>query len=571
MNVSSGAIYLCALLISTVGSAADLKQSRFTQVINDVKVLELTTKQTKKASVNEVFNLPDVIRTGPGSRAELVAEDRTITRIGANSIFSFDPSNRTISLEKGSLLFQAPKGKGGGTIRTTSAAASVLGTTMIIAATDDGGFKVLLLEGSGRVTLPNGKSVTLKPGQMIFVLPNGEGFSPVITFGLGEQVEGSLLVNGFDNELPSMNLINLQITKQNKLIANGRAVDTGLLVGDHATPQGVQVIDPSLLQELFEQVSHAGGPTGPGPDPVPPIDPPIDPPVDPVVPPIQFDLIIGSALLDNDDLQYNPNFGHFMQGNNVLVDAETVDMSMAAGDPTLYIDVLNIMQFADNASHSTTFLGGGSFQFPQAHVVGEGSVDELFLSAGDFIFPNEFTLIFDGNYFSLNDLNDMNLSSTSENGLRIENPTPEGSLILWAAGNLTLSGNVRISADSLALIAGNNIAINGSYLGFYSAHLAAENRLTLRDVGFSGSAGFISMSAKTIVLENILFPSGSFVYLLSEFGQLASNPNTGAAVVPGMVNFVRDVYYGSTANPAQNEVGNNIFIGSPNSEVSRLR
>jgi len=62
----------------------------------------------------------------------LVAQDETVTRVGANTIFSFDPANRTIDLKQGSLLFHSPHGKGGGTIHTGSATASVLGTTLIV-------------------------------------------------------------------------------------------------------------------------------------------------------------------------------------------------------------------------------------------------------------------------------------------------------------------------------------------------------------------------------------------------------------------------------------------------------
>src|SRR4051812_45085717 len=89
--------------------AADLKESKFTQVVNDVKVIAAADKTQKAATVNEMFKMPDMILTGPASRAELVAEDKTITRVGANTIFSFDAATRTIGLEKGTLLFHSPK------------------------------------------------------------------------------------------------------------------------------------------------------------------------------------------------------------------------------------------------------------------------------------------------------------------------------------------------------------------------------------------------------------------------------------------------------------------------------
>src|ERR1044071_6615627 len=118
------------LLPAFSSRAIDLKQSKFTQVVNDVQIISGADKSAKAASLNDLFKVPDILRTGPNSRAELIAEDQTITRVGANTVFSFDPAKRTIDLEKGSVLFHSPTGKGGGTIQTGSATASVLGTTI---------------------------------------------------------------------------------------------------------------------------------------------------------------------------------------------------------------------------------------------------------------------------------------------------------------------------------------------------------------------------------------------------------------------------------------------------------
>ena len=183
--------------------AIDLKQSKLTQVVNDVQIISAADKSTKAATVDAVFKVPDILRTGPNSRAELVAEDQTITRVGANTVFAFDPANRTIDLQKGSLLFHSPKGKGGGTIQTGSATASVLGTTIVVTTTPDGGFKLLVLEGEAEIKFLNGLLQRLKAGQMTFILPGG-GMSPIIMFRLDNNTKGSKLVNGFRNSLPSL-------------------------------------------------------------------------------------------------------------------------------------------------------------------------------------------------------------------------------------------------------------------------------------------------------------------------------------------------------------------------------
>jgi hypothetical protein len=151
----------------------------------------------------------------------MVAEDQTITRVGANTLFSFEPNERVINLREGSVLFQSPSGKGGGTIRTAAATASVLGTTIIVVATKDGGFKLLVLEGRGQLRMPSGKRTILHGGQLIVVLPGAQEPGPVLNFLLQDEVETSLLVGGFNRPLPSWDKILAQILKQEQDIAGG--------------------------------------------------------------------------------------------------------------------------------------------------------------------------------------------------------------------------------------------------------------------------------------------------------------------------------------------------------------
>ena len=209
---------LSCVLAAVSAHATDLKQSKVTQVVNDVQIISAADQKEKAATVNDLFDMPDILRTGPASRAELVAADQTITRVGANTIFSFDPANRTIDLKQGSLLFHSPHGKGGGTIHTGSATASVLGTTLIIVTTKNGGLKVIALEGEVEVKFLNGLKQKLNPGQMTFVLPGANQLAPVIVFRLDELTANSLLIKGFTQPLSPLPLIQNQINQQLKQI-----------------------------------------------------------------------------------------------------------------------------------------------------------------------------------------------------------------------------------------------------------------------------------------------------------------------------------------------------------------
>jgi hypothetical protein len=260
------------VLVRFSGAAAPLTRSTYTEIIRDVNTLSAAGNGSP-AKVSDVLKAPDRVRTGPESRAELTAPDQTITRVGANTVFSFADNGRTLNLEQGNVLFHAPKGLGGGTIKSGGAAAAVLGTTIIASATVDGGFKVILLEGRGTATLPNGQSVTLHAGQMVFVLPGGKGFSAVLDINLGKLVAGSLLVNGFSHNLSSLPLIQAAIKQQNSKIASGNAVDTGLPPDNfgglgYGTYQNA--VHPPLSAQQFTSLSatlpfaanQTGGPGG---------------------------------------------------------------------------------------------------------------------------------------------------------------------------------------------------------------------------------------------------------------------------------------------------------------------
>lgn len=244
----AGLLCLCATAF-----AAPLTESTFTEVVKDVNVVAASTKAAQPASLNETVHAPDLVRTGPESRAELTAPDQTITRIGANTVFSFEPTGREINLEKGNVLFHSPAGKGGGSIRSGGAAAAVLGTTLIVSSTGTGGFKVILLEGHGTVTLPNGKSATLHAGQLVFILPGQTRFGPVLQINLGRLVAGSLLVNGFSHPLPSLGLIERAIGLQNEQLNQGGLKDTGVSPENfnHGAGNGSDTIDNNTYQNLI--------------------------------------------------------------------------------------------------------------------------------------------------------------------------------------------------------------------------------------------------------------------------------------------------------------------------------
>ena len=248
------------MLVRFSGAAAPLTESTFTEIIRDVNTLS-AGGNAAPAKVSGVLRTPDRVRTGAESRADLTAPDQTITRAGANTVFSFTDSGRTLNLEQGNLLFHAPKGLGGGTIKSDGAAAAVLGTTLVVSATANGGFKVILLEGKGTVTLPGGTSAMLHAGQLVFVLPGGT-LSSVLDINLGKLVAGSQLISGFSHPLVSLPLIQAAIDHQNSQLASGKATDTGVsadhFAGSQPPGNGLNSIDPGTYQVAAPPPLSAG-------------------------------------------------------------------------------------------------------------------------------------------------------------------------------------------------------------------------------------------------------------------------------------------------------------------------
>jgi|GEM_PF-1753846 len=245
----------------------ELTESVIIEKINEVDVLTGKDLKAHPAEQGELFQIPDFLQTGRSSRARLEADDGTVTRVGSNTLFSFEGSDRTINLKRGSLLFHSPEGRGGGRVVTASATASVVGTTIIVAATANGGFKVLVLEGVAMITYPDNTVRMLKAGQMTFVQPpeagspgggNG-GKGPVMNFDLEALTEGSTLVNGFDTPLASLPKIDTEVAAQNKEIDDGglRKTNTFILHSEGDEVIGLDLNDLNELTEVAQQAARA--------------------------------------------------------------------------------------------------------------------------------------------------------------------------------------------------------------------------------------------------------------------------------------------------------------------------
>jgi hypothetical protein len=209
-------------------NAASTNEARVTRVKNHVQ-LEDSKDAARRASVNDVVHEETVVRTGDGSRGELTFSDETVVRLAAHTVFDFNRGTRGLNLKEGAVLVQAPKGARGATIRAGGVAALVAGTTVMIEY-HPGVYKVLVLEGTGRLYRPGhlGDSILVVPGQMVIGNPDAAVSEPV-DVDIGRFLKTSRFITDFP-PLRSEKAIVAESQKQQREKSNKTLVGTNLVI-----------------------------------------------------------------------------------------------------------------------------------------------------------------------------------------------------------------------------------------------------------------------------------------------------------------------------------------------------
>lgn len=190
------AVFIAAGAVSLVGFVfgAEKREARVTQIVHDVRVVP-SKASARPAAINDAISSGTGVRTGSDSRSELTFGDLSITRLGANTVFSFDQGARNINLSSGAVLICVPPEAGSVRISTPAVSAAITGGIAMAESHKDSWIKVIIIEGQGVVTLKaNGKSLTLHAGQMITLPPGAREFTKVLNINLKKLTDKSLLV-----------------------------------------------------------------------------------------------------------------------------------------------------------------------------------------------------------------------------------------------------------------------------------------------------------------------------------------------------------------------------------------
>lgn len=198
-------IVLFAIGAGTFLVAAQKREARVTAIIKDVRLMT-SRAGARPASINDSVTEDTGVRTGAESRAELTFADETLTRLGANTVFSFGAGAKEFDLASGAMLLAVPKSAGTVRVHTAGATAAVSGFTALFAVD-----RMLLLEGEANIRFKDlpGEVCHLESGQMM-IWPKHRTHCPqVYNFDVGKTVKTAKLIKL--KKLPDFALIPIQL------------------------------------------------------------------------------------------------------------------------------------------------------------------------------------------------------------------------------------------------------------------------------------------------------------------------------------------------------------------------
>jgi hypothetical protein len=166
--------------------------------------------------------------------------DQSLTRLGANTLFSFGPGAHDFDLTSGAMLLCVPKEAGTAHVSTAAVTAAVSGGVAMIEFHKNSWIKFIILEGQGVIMFKGGgKSLVLLPGQILALPPGAKGFTKVQNIDLKKLSDKSLLLKS--GKLPgwAKTLIQTEVEKQKNSSPKGGLVD----------PTGFDAIDQRAATE----------------------------------------------------------------------------------------------------------------------------------------------------------------------------------------------------------------------------------------------------------------------------------------------------------------------------------
>jgi hypothetical protein len=277
---SGGLIFLFLLVGAAPFVAADqLQQARVSQVIQDVRLME-AHGGPRPAAVNDTVTQQMGVRTGVESRAELTFTDLTITRLGANTVFTLKQGARELDLTSGAVLLQVPPKAPAVKVNTSAVTAALTGGTALFSTGPP--TKFMVLEGIGTF-YPNGhpeRTATINGGEMMAMTADGRMTKPE-KFDVKLVLKTSRLIKDFpklENMPLVMAVVDLQAAEQQLAGLNSQALARNLVnvigtTDQNANSNPVVLVDTSSPRPTPPPITPTPPPITPTPPPTPTASP----------------------------------------------------------------------------------------------------------------------------------------------------------------------------------------------------------------------------------------------------------------------------------------------------------
>lgn len=235
---------LLALAGSNHLQAAPVNGARVTYATKDVR-LRANTNAPARVSAGDILSAGLTIDNGAKARSELTFGNRTVVRLGADTILHLKNELGAMELKQGAILFQIPRTASAG-ITTGPVHVTSKNAIGLIERNGDLYIKLLLLGGDARVSLPDrlGESIVMKPGEVLITSPKATALPETVYFDIARAVRTCRLINDFP-PLLGQEAIADEARKQASLTNKGTYIPSNLVIFGRGTL--VNLVPPESL------------------------------------------------------------------------------------------------------------------------------------------------------------------------------------------------------------------------------------------------------------------------------------------------------------------------------------
>jgi len=261
--------YLMAISLLAAGrSMAAGQDATVTESVNVVNHGSSQSAASSPAPKGTDIHDGEYLETGSASRAELQFANKTISRLGANTIFNYSASSNQVDLQAGTILFSKPKDGKELNIKTEAVTAAIVGTTGFMQVLHHNGHSTTLfglIEGHANVNA-GGNDPEIGPGEIIVYSP---GSAPVIFhFDVPLFLKTSRLITGFPSDLPNQTYIDKEVALFNSLVNRGFITPPQtpyFVYSDLGLPPNFPIIAWSSAKNGLSNFNGSGIPAPPAP------------------------------------------------------------------------------------------------------------------------------------------------------------------------------------------------------------------------------------------------------------------------------------------------------------------